>query len=106
TVHLGNTYAEVEASEKLTTMGRHADRPFVLLSQQSVFDAGRAPEGKHTVWGYCHVPNGSTKDTTAAIENQVERFAPGFKERILAKHVMGPAQMEAYNPNYIGGDLK
>lgn len=105
TVHLGNTYAEVEASEKLTSMGRHADRPFVLLSQQSVFDATRAPEGKHTVWGYCHVPNGSTKDMTTAIENQVERFAPGFKERILAKHVMGPAQMEAYNPNYIGGDI-
>ncbi len=105
TIHLGNTYAEIAASEKTIAQGKHPEKPFVLLAQQSVFDDTRAPDGKHTVWGYCHVPNGSTKDMTAAIENQVERFAPGFKDRILAKHAMNTTQMEAYNPNYIGGDI-
>jgi phytoene dehydrogenase-like protein len=105
TIHLGNTFEEIAASELATSIGYHPEKPFVLLAQQSVFDHTRAPEGKHTVWGYCHVPNGSTVDMTDRIENQVERFAPGFKERILARHVMNTRQMQAYNPNYIGGDI-
>ncbi|MFB6457801.1 phytoene desaturase family protein [Chitinophaga sp. Hz27] len=105
TVHLGNTFEEVAASEALCWQGKTAQKPFVLLAQQSVFDDTRAPEGYHTVWAYCHVPNGSTADMTALIENQVERFAPGFKKRIIARHTMGPAAMQSYNPNYIGGDI-
>lgn len=105
TVHLGNTFNEIAASEKATWSGKHAERPFVLMAQQSLFDASRAPEGKHTAWAYCHVPSGSTTDMTDVIERQVERFAPGFRERILAKHVMNSAQLEEYNPNYIGGDI-
>jgi phytoene dehydrogenase-like protein len=77
----------------------------VLLAQQSLFDQSRAPAGKHTVWAYCHVPNGSTWDMTERIERQIERFAPGFRDRIIARHVMGPAAMERHNPNYIGGDI-
>lgn len=105
TVHLGNIFEEIAHSEKITSQGQHPEKPFVLLAQQSVFDHTRAPEGKQTVWGYCHVPNGSTKDMTAAIENQVERFAPGFKDRIIAKSTLNTQQLEAYNPNYIGGDI-
>ncbi|HYI76372.1 MAG TPA: NAD(P)/FAD-dependent oxidoreductase [Chryseolinea sp.] len=105
TVHLGNTFEEIANSEQLTWKGQHVDRPFVLLAQQSNFDATRSPEGKYTAWAYCHVPNGSTNDMTAAIEAQVERFAPGFKETILAKHTMNTKQMQLYNPNYIGGDI-
>lgn len=105
TVHLGNTLEEIVASEKLTSQGKHPETPFVLLAQQSLFDASRAPEGKQTAWAYCHAPNGSDVDMTAQIENQVERFAPGFKERILARHVMNTRQMEDYNPNYVGGDI-
>lgn len=105
TVHIGNTIEEISLSEKLSWQGKHAEKPFVLLAQQSLFDDTRAPEGKHTAWAYCHVPNGSQKDMTTAIEQQVERFAPGFRERILAKHTMNTAQVEAYNPNYIGGDI-
>ena len=75
------------------------------MAQQSLFDETRAPQGKHTGWAYCHVPNGSRQDMTSIIEKQVERFAPGFREGILARHVMDPVQMEAYNPNYIGGDI-
>ena len=105
TVHLGNTLAEIVASEQSTWDGRSPEKPFVLLAQQSLFDQTRAPQGKQTAWAYCHVPNGSTVDMTDAIENQIERFAPGFRERILAKHVMNPAQVEEYNPNYIGGDI-
>lgn len=105
TVHIGNTIEEIILSEKLAWQGKHAEKPFVLLAQQSLFDPSRAPEGKHTAWAYCHVPNGSVKDMTGAIERQVERFAPGFRERILAKHTMNTAQVEAYNPNYIGGDI-
>jgi phytoene dehydrogenase-like protein len=105
TVHLGNTIEEIAANEQRTFDGHHPERPFVLLAQQSIFDDTRAPAGKHTAWGYCHVPNGSTKDMTAAIENQVERFAPGFKDLIIGRHVMNTAQMESYNPNYIGGDI-
>ncbi|HEY0069751.1 MAG TPA: FAD-dependent oxidoreductase, partial [Chloroflexia bacterium] len=80
-------------------------RPFVLVAQQSLFDPTRAPRGKHTAWAYCHVPNGSTVDMTARIEAQIERFAPGFRDRILARHVMSPAYMQSYNANYIGGDI-
>jgi len=105
TVHLGNTFEEIATSEQLTAEGKHPERPFVLLVQQSLFDSSRAPEGKHTAWAYCHVPNGSKTDMTTQIENQVERFAPGFRVRIIAKHVMNTAQLEEYNPNYIGGDI-
>ena len=105
TIHIGNTIAEITKSEQQTWDGQHPEKPFVLLAQQSVFDPSRAPEGKHTAWAYCHVPNASKVDMTSAIENQIERFAPGFKDLILAKHTMNPAQMEEYNPNYIGGDI-
>lgn len=105
TVHLGNTMEEIAFGEQLASIGKIAEKPFVLLAQQSLFDKSRAPEGKHTAWAYCHVPNGSKKDMTEIIENQIERFAPGFKDRILAKHSLNPAQMEEYNPNYIGGDI-
>jgi len=105
TVHLGNTLEEIIASEKLTSKGTHPDKPFVLIAQQSLFDPSRAPEGKHTAWSYCHVPNGSEVDMTDRIEKQVERFAPGFRKRILARHVMNTREMEDYNPNYIGGDI-
>jgi phytoene dehydrogenase-like protein len=105
TVHIGNTFEEIVEGERLTAKGIMHERPFVLLVQQSLFDATRAPQGKHTAWAYCHVPNGSTKDMTEIIEQQVERFAPGFRERILARHTMNNEQLEEYNPNYIGGDI-
>lgn len=105
TLHLGNTLEEIVTTEQQSANGQHPDKPFVLLAQQSLFDATRAPAGKHTAWAYCHVPNGSTLDRTEVIEKQVERFAPGFRDRILARHVMNTAQIEAYNPNYIGGDI-
>jgi len=105
TIHMGNTIQEIANSEQQTWDGKHPEKPFVLLAQQSVFDPSRAPQGKHTAWAYCHVPNGSKVDMTNAIENQIERFAPGFKDLILAKHTMSPAQIEEYNPNYIGGDI-
>lgn len=105
TIHLGNTLEEITQNEELTSKGRHPEKPFVLLAQQSLFDATRAPAGKHTAWAYCHVPNGSETDMTEAIEKQVERFAPGFRDLILARHTMHTSQMEAYNPNYIGGDI-
>ncbi len=105
TVHLGNTFEEIASNELLTSQGQIVERPFVLLAQQSLFDKSRAPDGKHTAWAYCHVPNGSTVDMTKAIEDQVERFAPGFKDLILAKHTMNTKEIEAYNPNYIGGDI-
>ncbi len=105
TVHLGNTFNEIALSEQQTSEGTHAEKPFVLFAQQSKFDTSRAPQGKHTAWAYCHVPNGSTVDMTAAIENQLERFAPGFKDTILAKNTMNTAEIQAYNPNYIGGDI-
>lgn len=105
TVHLGNSYDEIADSENQSANGRHPSSPFVLLSQQSLFDTSRAPEGKHTAWAYCHVPNGSTINMTLAIENQVERFAPGFKDLIIGKHTYNCLQMQHYNPNYIGGDI-
>jgi len=105
TVHIGGTFEEIAESEQQTANGHHPEKPYVLLAQQSNFDPSRAPIGKQTVWAYCHVPNGSTVDRTGIIENQIERFAPGFKERILAKHTMNTAEVEEYNPNYIGGDI-
>lgn len=105
TVHLGNTLDEMVQSEQQTIDGQHPDRPFVLLAQQSLFDPTRAPAGKHTAWAYCHVPNGSTVDMTDRIERQVERYAPGFRDRILAKATLNTAQIEAWNPNYVGGDI-
>jgi phytoene dehydrogenase-like protein len=105
TVHLGGTLAEIAAGERASAQGQHPERPFVLLAQQSLFDASRAPAGQHTAWAYCHVPNGSRADRTAAIERQVERFAPGFRERIIGRHTFDTAQMESYNPNYVGGDI-
>ncbi|HEX4325064.1 MAG TPA: NAD(P)/FAD-dependent oxidoreductase [Gaiellaceae bacterium] len=105
TVHLGGTLEEIAASEAAPWRGEIAERPYVLLAQQSLFDPTRAPTGRHTAWAYCHVPNGSTVDMTERIEAQVERFAPGFRDRILARSARGPAQMESYNPNYVGGDI-
>ena len=105
TVHLGGTLDEIAYAESEVWRGNHPDKPFVLLCQPSIFDSTRAPEGKHTAWAYCHVPNGSTADMTARIENQVERFAPGFRETILKRSVRTPIAMEAYNPNLVGGDI-
>ena len=105
TVHLGGSLDEISASEWGAWRGRPAERPFVLLAQTSLFDSTRAPAGKHTAWAYCHVPNGSSEDMTERIEAQVERFAPGFRELILARHTMGPAELEAHNRNLVGGDL-
>lgn len=105
TVHLGGTLGEIAASEQAVWRGDHPARPYVLLAQQSLFDPTRAPAGKQVAWAYCHVPNGSTVDMTAAIERQVERFAPGFREGILARAARHAAAMEVYNPNYVGGDI-
>jgi len=105
TVHIGGTLEEITRAEQLTWQGSHPEQPFVLLAQQSLFDPSRVPAGRQAAWAYCHVPHGSQKDMTATIEQQVERFAPGFRERILARHTMDTAQMEEYNANYIGGDI-
>ena len=105
TVHLGGALEEISTGEAAVWRGEHPEKPFVLLAQQSLFDSTRAPEGKHTVWAYCHVPNGSTFDMTERIEAQIERFAPGFRERILAKTAMGPAELEKQNANLVGGDI-
>lgn len=105
TVHLGNTFEEIAHGEQLIWNGKHAERPYVLMAQQSLSDPSRAPAGRHTAWAYCHVPNGSTIDMTQAIEKQVERFAPGFRDRILGRHTFNSLQMEEYNANYIGGDI-
>ena len=105
TVHLGGTIDEVAAAELDVHKGRPSDRPYVLIGQQSLADPTRAPEGRHTLWGYCHVPNGCAVDMTDAIERQVERFAPGFRDRILARTVRPPSELEHHNANYIGGDI-
>ncbi|MEA2570509.1 MAG: hypothetical protein QOI24_2510 [Acidobacteriota bacterium] len=105
TVHVGGTLDEVAEHERAIWQGRVTDKPFVLVAQQSLFDSGRAPDGKHTGWAYCHVPHGSTIDMTNAIEQQIERFAPGFRARILARHTMNTAQYEAHDANFIGGDI-
>jgi phytoene dehydrogenase-like protein len=105
TVHVGGTLSEIAAAEAAVWRGEHPERPFVLVAQQSLFDPTRAPAGKHTLWAYCHVPNGSTVDMTDPILEQVERFAPGFRDRILALSVFGPTAIERYNANYVGGDI-
>jgi phytoene dehydrogenase-like protein len=105
TVHVGGTLDEVAASEAAVGRGEAPEHPFVLVSQQSLFDPGRAPKGKQTLWAYCHVPNGSTVDMTDRIEAQIERFAPGFKSRILKRSVMTPADVERHNANCVGGDI-
>ncbi len=105
TVHIGGSLEEIAASERATWQGEICERPFVLLSQPSLFDRGRAPDGKHTAWAYCHVPNGCEEDMTSRIEAQVERFAPGFRDVILARHTMLPAQMQEHNANLVGGDI-
>ena len=106
TVHVGGTLEEIAASERAACEGRVSERPFVLVTQPSAFDPSRAPAGRHTAWGYCHVPAGSSFDMTERIESQMERFAPGFRDRILARSVLAPADLEALNPNLIGGDIQ
>jgi phytoene dehydrogenase-like protein len=105
TVHLGGTLEEMDANRQLEWEGQPAERPFVLVSQPTLFDPSRAPGEKHVGWAYCHLPNGSSFDMTERIEAQVERFAPGFRDRILARHVLSPADLERRNPNLVGGDL-
>jgi len=105
TVHLGAALDEISASERAAFTGTHADAPYVLVTQPTQFDPSRAPAGKHIAWAYCHVPNASTVDMTAAIERQIERFAPGFRDCVLARHTQHAQAMEAYNPNYVGGDI-
>jgi len=105
TIHVGGTLAEIAASERDAWSGRISDRPFVLMSQPTVFDPTRAPAGKHVAWGYCHVPTGSTTSMLDRIEQQIERFAPGFRDRVLARSVMTPRDLELNNANYVGGDI-
>ena len=105
TVHLGGTLEEIRAAEAQVASGEHPEKPFVLLVQPTVFDATRAPAGRHTAWAYCHVPHGSTRDVSEYITTQIERYAPGFRDLVLAKHVYTASEMEAYNPNYVGGDI-
>jgi len=105
TVHLGQSLKEIGDSERAPWRGETSPHPYVLLTQPSLFDPTRAPAGKHTAWGYCHVPNGFRGDVTQEIENQVERFAPGFRDCIAARSVMGPAEFEQHNPNLVGGDI-
>jgi phytoene dehydrogenase-like protein len=105
TVHVGGTLPEIAASERAMWQGEHSDRPYVLVAQQSLFDTTRAPEGKQVGWAYCHVPHGSTLDMSEQIIGQIERFAPGFRDCILAVSTRNSAEIEAYNPNYVGGDI-
>src|SRR5690349_11909481 len=105
TVHLGGMFEEIAEAEGAVWRGAHPENPYVLVAQQSLFDATRAPAGRHTGWAYCHVPSSSTLDMTEVIERQVERFAPGFRDRILARSRMSPAALETYNENYVGGDI-
>jgi phytoene dehydrogenase-like protein len=104
-VHVGGSFDDIAQSERDAWQGRHSERPFVLLAQHTLFDSTRAPAGKHTAWAYCHVPNGSTVDMTERIEAQIERFAPGFRERVLARHAIAAASMERENANLVGGDF-
>jgi phytoene dehydrogenase-like protein len=105
TVHVVGTAQQAAESERSVNQGRHPEKPFVLLAQQTMFDPTRAPQGRHTAWGYCHVPAGSKQDMTEAIEAQIERFAPGFKDVVLARSTISPGQLHDYNPNYVGGDI-
>lgn len=104
-VHLGGSMEEIAAAVDAVNRGEHPERPYVIVCQQSLYDPARAPEGKHTLWAYCHVPNGSDVDMSGAIEAQIERFAPGFRDLILGRHVYSPRRLEEYNPNYVGGDI-
>ena len=105
TLHLGGSFEEIAASEQSVRDGRHADHPFVLLVQPSLFDASRAPQGKHTAWAYCHVPNRSNTDVLSRLEDQIERFAPGFRDCIVARRVLSPGDLERMDANLVGGDI-
>jgi len=105
TVHVGGSLEEIEASERACWNGEHIEKPFVIFAQPTLFDSTRAPAGKHTAWGYCHVPNGSSFDMTERVENQIERFAPGFRKLILKRNVVVASDMHQHNPNLIGGDV-
>jgi phytoene dehydrogenase-like protein len=105
TVHLGGTFEEIAASEEATRRGRHSERPFVLLTQPSLFDSSRAPAGQHTAWAYCHVPNGSKINMLQSLEDQIERFAPGFRETVLARRSFAPTDLEGMDANLVGGDI-
>jgi phytoene dehydrogenase-like protein len=105
TIHLGGTFEEIATSERMVRRGKHAERPFVLLSQPSLFDPSRAPAGKHVAWAYCHVPNGSKLDMLQKLENQIERFAPGFRDIVLQRRVFAPADLESMDANLVGGDI-
>jgi phytoene dehydrogenase-like protein len=105
TVHLGGTFAEIVESENAMSKGRNPEKPYVLVAQPSLFDSTRAPAGKHVAWSYCHVPNGSTFDMTTCIENQIERFAPGFRDCVIERKVTTPAEHERHNANLIGGNI-
>jgi phytoene dehydrogenase-like protein len=105
TVHVGGSFEQVAQAERAAWENRPAEEPFLLVAQQSLFDPTRAPQGKHTAWGYCHVAPGSTFDMTERIERQMEKYAPGFRDRVIGRHVMAPADFERYNPNCVGGDI-
>jgi phytoene dehydrogenase-like protein len=105
TVHLGGRLDEIAAAEAAVWRGEHPENPFVLLVQATHFDPSRAPENRHTVWAYCHVPHGSDRDVSESISDQIERFGPGFRDLVLGKHVFSAADMARYNPNYVGGDI-
>ena len=105
TVHIGGSFDDIAVSEKAMRRSQHAERPFVLLSQPTLFDPSRAPAGKHIAWAYCHVPNGSTVDMLPRVEAQIERFAPGFRETVLARRVFSPVELQAMDANLIGGDI-
>lgn len=105
TVHVGGTFQEIAEAELAVSKGKHADRPFVLVTQPSLFDRARAPEGRHTAWAYCHAPHGAADDRAQAIENQIERFAPGFRDCVLARRVWSPADLESVDANLSGGDI-
>jgi len=105
TIHVGGTLAEIAASERAAWEGRIEERPFLIVTQSSLFDDRRAPAGRQTAWAYCHIPNGSTVDMTERMENQIERFAPGFRDCILARHAFNPAALQEHNENLIGGDI-
>jgi phytoene dehydrogenase-like protein len=105
TIHLGGSFEEIAESEKAVRSGQHPQRPFVLLAQPSLFDSSRAPAGKHTAWAYCHVPNGSKVDMLQKLEDQIDRFAPGFRDGVLARRVFSPTDLESMDANLVGGDI-
>ncbi|MGB6722134.1 MAG: FAD-dependent oxidoreductase, partial [Terracidiphilus sp.] len=105
TVHLGGTFEEIAEAEHAVAQGREAERPFVLAAQPTLFDPARAPHGKHVLWAYCHVPNGSAADMTERMEAQIERFAPGFRDCVLARRISPPAALESMDANLAGGDI-